>query len=162
MIIVFGSNVLDMFFDCVDLPAKDTAIFIDEHLQQPGGKGANQAIAAARAGSEVRFFGALGSGGHGRLMYKNLAQNDVDVSAMEFVDTPSGLATIFVDESDGTHKVVVSKGANLKARQETVPDKILNKDTTLLLQGELPMSETQALIKRAKDKGCQIIQSCAS
>ena len=73
MIVVFGSNIFDLFFQQADLPPKDTAIHLDSHVQQPGGKGANQAIAAARAGADVFFYGALGKGGHGRLLYKNLA-----------------------------------------------------------------------------------------
>jgi ribokinase len=161
MIIVFGSNVLDLFFQQANLPPKDKALFVDNHIEQPGGKGANQAIAAARAGAEVRFFGALGDGGHGRQMYKNLAQNGVDISGIEFLDMPSGLATIFVDEEDGTHRIVVSQGANLMAKQETVPDKFLNTSNILLVQGELPMSETEALIVRAKKAGVTTVMNFA-
>lgn len=162
MIVVFGSNVLDLFFDMADLPARDTAIHVDSHVEAPGGKGANQAVAAARAGAEVRFFGAVGDGGHGRQMYKNLATNKVDVSGLEVLEgVPSGLATIFVDPKDGTHKVVVSQGANKRARQETIPDKLLNKDTIVLVQGELAMSETEALIARAKKKGARSVMNLA-
>ncbi|MEM7618144.1 MAG: ribokinase [Pseudomonadota bacterium] len=161
MIIVFGSNVLDLFFQQPDLPPKDKALFLDGHVEQPGGKGANQAIAAARAGATVRFYGALGEGGHGRQMYKNLAQNGVDISGVEFLDMPSGLATIFVDESDGTHRIVVSQGANLKARQETIPDDQLNNQTILLVQGELPIAETAKLIKRTKQAGGKTVMNFA-
>lgn len=161
MIIVFGSNVLDLFFQQADLPPKDKALFLDNHIEQPGGKGANQAISAARAGAEVRFFGALGEGGHGRQMYKNLAQNGVDISGIKFLDMPSGLATIFVDDTDGTHRIVVSQGANLMARQDTVPDKFLNEKTVLLVQGELPIEETEALIKRVKKAGGKTVMNFA-
>ena len=162
MIVVFGSNVLDIFFHQADLPPHDTALFLDTHDEAPGGKGANQAVAAARAGSEVRFYGALGAGGHGRQMYKNLAKNNVDVSGVEVLEgVPSGLATIFVNAEDGTHRIVVSQGANLKARQETVPDKVLDKDTILLVQGELPMAETAALIARAKSRGARTVMNFA-
>lgn len=162
MIIVFGSNVLDLFFQTPDLPPHDTALHLESHVEQPGGKGANQAIAAARAGSEVRFFGALGDGGHGRQMYKNLATNGVDVSGIQMLEgVPSGLAAIFVDERDGTHKVVVSQGANLHARQSSVPDKLLTPGTTLLLQGELPMKETEDLIARAHAKNCRTVINLA-
>jgi ribokinase len=162
MIVVFGSNVLDIFFHQADLPPHDTALFLDTHEEAPGGKGANQAVAAARAGSEVRFYGALGDGGHGRQMYKNLATNGVDVSGVQMLDgVPSGLATIFVNENDGTHRIVVSQGANLKARQDTVPDRVLTKDTILLVQGELPMAETEALIARAKSKGARTVMNFA-
>lgn len=161
MIIVFGSNVLDLFFQQANLPPKDKALFLDTHVEAPGGKGANQAIAAVRAGSEVKFYGALGEGGHGRLMYKNLAQNGVDISGVEFLDMPSGLATIFVDESDGTHRIVVSQGANLFAKQKTIPDRLLNEDVIVLVQGELPISETEKLIERAKKAGGKTVMNFA-
>lgn len=162
MIVVFGSNVLDLFFDMADLPPKDTAAHLDSHIEAPGGKGANQAVAAARAGADVRFFGAVGDGGHGRQMYKNLATNKVDVSGLEVLEgIPSGLATIFVDDADGTHRVVVSQGANKRARQETIPDKLLTKDTIVLVQGELSMKETEALIARAHKRGARSVINLA-
>lgn len=161
MIIVFGSNVLDIFFHQADLPPKDQAVHVACHEEAAGGKGSNQAVAAARAGSEVRFYGALGDGGHGRQMYKSLTKNGVDVSGIEFLDMPSGLATIFVDESDGTHRIVVSQGANLKAKASTIPDKFLTKDTIVLVQGELPIDETINLIKRAKQKGARTVMNYA-
>jgi len=161
MIIVFGSNVLDLFFQQADLPPKDKALFLDSHIEQPGGKGANQAIAAARAGSKVMFYGALGEGGHGRQMYKNLAQNGIDISGIKFFDTPSGLATIFVDSSNGTHRIVVSQGANLLAKQDFVPNDVLNKNTILLIQGELPIEETQILVERVKQAGGRSVMNFA-
>ncbi|HEY8189794.1 MAG TPA: PfkB family carbohydrate kinase, partial [Micavibrio sp.] len=162
MIVVFGSNILDIFFDLADLPARDTAVHLKSHVEAPGGKGANQAVAAARAGASVKFFGALGDGGHGRQMYKNLAINKVDVSGIEMLEgVPSGLATIFIDERDGTHKVVVSQGANALARQEIIPDRILNQDTIVLVQGELKMSETEALVARAKKSGARTVMNYA-
>ena len=161
MIIVFGSNVLDLFFQQANLPPKDKALFIDSHIEQPGGKGANQAIAAARAGSDVKFYGALGEGGHGRQMYKNLAKNGIDISGIKFFDTPSGLATIFVDESDGTHRLLVSQGANLLAKQDLVPDDVINEETILLVQGELPIKETEELIIRVKKSGGRSVMNFA-
>lgn len=162
MIVVFGSNVLDLFFHQADLPPHDQVKFLDSHEEAPGGKGANQAVAAARAGSTVKFYGALGDGGHGRQMYKNLGINKVDVSGVEMLEgVPSGLATIFINDADGKHKIVVSQGANLLARQATVPDSVLGKDTTVLVQGELPMKETEALILRAKAKGARTVMNFA-
>jgi len=162
MIIVFGSNVLDLFFHQADLPPRDTALFLDTHEEAPGGKGANQAVAAARAGSEVKFYGALGDGGHGRQMYKNLALAGIDVSGIQFLeDVPSGLATIFVDKTDGTHRIVVSQGANLKARQDTIPDKVLTPESIVLVQGELPINQTEILIERAKKRGAKTVMNFA-
>lgn len=161
MIVVFGSNVLDIFFHQADLPKKDTALFLDNHDEAPGGKGANQAVAAAYAGSEVRFFGALGKGGHGRQMLENLQAQGINTSGISILDMPSGLATIFVDEADGTHRIVVSQGANLKAKQETVSDDLLDENTIVLVQGELPIHETEALLKRAKKAGARSVMNFA-
>ncbi len=162
MIVVFGSNVLDLFFDLADLPPRDTATHLESHVEASGGKGANQAVAAARAGAEVRFFGAVGDGGHGRQMYKNLANNKVDVSGLEVLENvPSGLAAIFVDDKDGTHKVVVSQGANKRARQASIPDKLLGKNTIVLVQGELNIAETAALVNRARKAGARSVMNFA-
>lgn len=162
MIVVFGSNVLDLFFHTPDLPPRDQARFLDTHNEAPGGKGQNQAVAAAKAGAKVYFSGALGKGGHGRQMFDNLNHCGVDASGIRFLeDCPSGLATIFVDEKDGTHRIVVSQGANLKAKQEWIPEHLLGKDTTVLVQGELPISETEALLARAKKSGARSVMNFA-
>lgn len=161
MIIVFGSNVLDLFFHTPDLPPRDQNRFLDSHDEAPGGKGANQAVAAAKAGAKVHFSGALGRGGHGRQMFDNLNECGVDASGINFIDGPSGLATIFVDETDGTHRIVVSHGANLKAKQEWIPDHLLNPDAIVLVQGELPIIETEKLLERSKKRGARTVMNFA-
>lgn len=161
MIIVFGSNVLDLFFHTPDLPPRDQNRFLDSHDEAPGGKGANQAVAAAKAGAKVYFSGALGRGGHGRQMFDNLNECGVDASGIKFIDGPSGLATIFVDETDGTHRIVVSHGANLKAKQEWIPDHLLNKNAIVLVQGELPIAETEQLLERSKNLGARTVMNFA-
>lgn len=162
MITVFGSNVLDLFFATPDLPPHDTALHLDSHIEQPGGKGANQAVACAKAGSQVNFFGAVGDGGHGRQMYKNLASYGINVSGLRVLpDETSGLACIFIDDRDGTHKVVVSQGANKKIKAEWVPDSAIEKDSILLIQGEIIISETESLCARAKRNGATTVMNLA-
>lgn len=162
MITVFGSNVLDLFFQTADLPPHDTALHLDSHIEQPGGKGANQAVACAKAGAQVFFFGAVGDGGHGRQMYKNLASYGINVSGLKVLpDETSGLACIFVDEADGTHKVVVSQGANRKIKAEWVPDSAMPKGSILLVQGEIKIAETESLCIRAKKNGATTIMNLA-
>ena len=162
MITVFGSNVLDLFFQVADLPPHDTALHLNSHVEQPGGKGANQAVACAKAGAEVNFFGAVGDGGHGRQMYKNLANYGINVAGLKVLpDETSGLACIFVDEKDGTHRVVVSHGANKKVKAEWVPDSAISAGSTLLMQGEMIMAETEALCLRAKKNGARTVINLA-
>ncbi len=158
MIIVFGSNVVDLYFDLAQLPEHDQAVHIATHQEEPGGKGQNQAVAAAIAGSRVRFYGAVGDGAHGRMMVKNLQNRDINTSGIQMMpDQPTSIATIFVDPADGTHRVVVSQGANAYAVQSDILDELLNNDTTLLLQAELNLNETATLIRRARARNCRSV-----
>lgn len=158
MIIVFGSNVVDLFFHVKDLPAEDQAVHIATHYEAPGGKGQNQAVAAAKAGAQVRFFGALGDGAHGRSLIENLQACKINTSGIEiFKEHPTSVATIFVDDNTGKHRVVVSQGANAYAVQSHIPDDLLNRDTVLLLQAELSLDETATLMSRARTRNCKAV-----
>ena len=162
MITVFGSNILDLFVHAADLPPRDTARHIDRHEQQPGGKGANQAVACAKAGAQVNFFGAVGKGAHGREMRENLSTYQIDVSGLKVLqDEQSGLAFIFVDDSDGTHRVLVCQNANLRVKAEWVPDSAIPAGSTLLMQGEINIAETEALCLRAKQNGARTVINLA-
>lgn len=162
MIILFGSNVYDLYFHMADFPDKDQAVHLSGHEGRPGGKGANQAVAAAKAGSDVHFFGALGKDGYGQEMSDYLKSEGIDVSGIEVLENEnSGLATIFVDENDGTHRVVVSQGANQHAKQQVISDDLLTENTTLLLQRELKVEEIEKLITRAKEKGGRAVMNLA-
>jgi ribokinase len=155
MIVVFGSNVLDQFMMVENMPEADQAIHLDSHVEAPGGKGQNQAVAAAKAGADVRFYGAVGSGGHGRAMIRNLETHNIDASGIDVVDEPTGMAVICVNERDGTHRIIVSQGANRLAQQASVPDTVLTPATTLLLQAELDLKQTRLLMDRARAHGCR-------
>ena len=158
MIIVFGSNVVDLFFNLKDMPQMDQAIHLPTHTEAPGGKGQNQAVAAAKAGASVRFFGALGDGAHGRSLIENLQDHKINTSGIQiFKDHPTSIATIFVDDATGKHRVVVSQGANAYAVQSDISDDLLTKETVLLLQAELKLEETAQLMQRARARGCKSI-----
>ena len=154
MITVFGSANWDLFFPVADLPARDTALFIPSHHAAPGGKGVNQAIAAKMAGSDVQFYGAMGDDAFAQNFFKAFQQYGVDASGVELLsDHQTGIASIFVDHVDGTHRVVVSLGANLLAREPSVPNNAIGPDSILVTQGEAPIDETIKLVRRAKDNG---------
>lgn len=166
-IVVFGSNILDMFFAMPDFgfftatgPDAEDALHFKTHQQAPGGKGANQAIAAAKAGAKVRFFGALGKGAHARYILDNFQAHGIDTSGIIQTDAPTGCAVILT-KPDGKHKIIVSQGANGLARAAQIPDKILGPKTVLLLQAEMNASENQKLMQRGKKLGAQIILNVA-
>jgi ribokinase len=109
----------------------------------------------------VYFYGAVGKGGHGRQLIENLQENGINADGVFISDKPTSLAAIFVNHEDGTHRVVVSKGANLDAKQDRIEDHFLSSETTLVLQGELSMDENLKLLRRVKSVGGRTIMNLA-
>lgn len=166
-IIVFGSNILDMFFEVPDFSffsqtgaGAEDAMHFRTHKQAPGGKGANQAVAAAKAGAKVRFYGALGKGAHARFIVENFKAHGINTKGIIQTDEPTGCAAIFT-KPDGKHKIIVSQGANGLARSSQVPDTALNKQTILLLQAEMNPTENQKLMERGKAAGATVVLNVA-
>jgi ribokinase len=131
--------------------ALDFAVF-------PGGKGANQAYAAARLGASVRMVGQVGRDAHGDLLVRSLASAGVDVALVARVDdAPTGLALITVDHSGQNHIVVVA-GAN----GSFGPDRLraaeaLFSASALLLQLEVPLATVEAAARAARDAGVPVV-----
>jgi ribokinase len=166
-IIVFGSNILDMFFEVPDFgffsqsgAGAEDAMHFKTHKQAPGGKGANQAVAAAKAGAKVKFYGALGKGAHARFILDNFKAHKIDTKGIIQTDEPTGCAAIFT-KPDGKHKIIVSQGANGLARADQIPDAQLNPNTILLLQAEMNATENQKLMQRGKAAGATIVLNVA-
>ena len=107
----------------------------------PGGKGANQAVAAARLGYPVQFIGMVGDDGYGPQLIENLAGAGVNTSAMIAAPGSSGLAPIFLDEN-GQNAIVVVPGANGKVDARYVDDHVdvIRNAGMVLCQLELPMA----------------------
>ncbi len=166
-VVVFGSCNLDLFFDVpnlnffvdVGMGAED-ALHFPTHKQAPGGKGANQAVAAARAGADVHFYGAIGKGAHGRFLLENFKKYGINTKGVKELDEPTGVAVIF-NQPNGKHKVVVSHAANMLAHNKDVPDSVLNKDTILVFQAETDLRQNDALILRGKKRGATIVYNVA-
>ncbi len=108
---VIGSINMDLVTRSPRFPKVGETLLGEDFRQFMGGKGANQAVAAARLGAEVRLIGALGNDAFGKQLLAGLEQEKVDVSAVRIIDgLPSGMANITVAEGDN-HIIVVS-GAN--------------------------------------------------
>lgn len=108
---VVGSINLDLIATAQRLPTAGETIGDAVLSEQPGGKGANQAVAAARLGGSARMVGAVGSDVHGRLMLDALANAGVDTADVAVLPQPTGTALIVVDR-DGENQIVVCPGAN--------------------------------------------------
>jgi len=126
---VVGSVNLDLVARVRYLPRPGESITDAELAKVPGGKGANQAVAAARLGAEVRFVGAVGEDEFGTLAVAGLREANVDLSRTQVVHSPTGIALILVDD-EGENQIVVVPGANhaLDAKRIEVgePDAVLS------------------------------------
>lgn len=112
-----------------------------------GGKGANQAVAAARAGADVTLLGAVGHD-HGRFgVLDELAASGVDTDHIVFADAPTGTADVFVD-ADGENRIVVRPGANAALDGDSIDAQVdrLRAADCLLLQNEVPVEPIAALL----------------
>jgi len=112
-ICVTGSINNDLICVLPRLPRTGESLIATSYSTAFGGKGANQAVAAARLGAPVTMIGAIGRDSTGEAMRRNLEANGVDASALLVTDTPSGVAVIHVDES-GDNMIVVYPGANME------------------------------------------------
>ena len=160
MIVVFGSINLDLVTRVSRLPSPGETLIGSGFASYPGGKGANQALAAARAGALVRMYGAVGRDAAAGSALALLRDGNVDVSGVRAVDASTGCATIVVDDA-GENAIVVVPGANEKVDPEAVPGGILSPGAVLLLQQEVPASANAALIARAARAGMRIVLNAA-
>ena len=144
------------------LPQPGETVLGGTYLLVPGGKGANQALAAARAGqgNGVAMVGCVGKDDWGGFATSLLSEGGVDVAHMSQGEGPTACASIFVD-AQGENAIGVASGANLEAKAAQVPDSLLGPDTWLVLQMEVTAEENWALIDRAKAAGAKILLSVA-
>ncbi|MEU7692732.1 ribokinase [Microbispora hainanensis] len=154
MISVFGSANMDLVAYVAQAPKPGETVTGREFRTIPGGKGANQAIAAARAGADVAFFGAVGDDAFGPGLRAALAEAGVDTTGLRVVPGPSGVAHIVVQDG-GDNSIIVVPGANGAV---TGPDgrdvEVIARSDALLLQLELPMD---AVVAAAHVPGAEVI-----
>jgi ribokinase len=161
MILVFGSLNIDFAMRVERLPVLGETVLGGDYIIVPGGKGANQACAAARAGGPgVAMAGAVGDDAWGRMVTASLAEAGCAVDLVAVTDAPTGCASIWVDAT-GANAIAVASGANLRARADAVPDRLLGPDTWLVLQLEVPLEENWALVRRAKARGARTVLNTA-
>ena len=150
MVVVFGSINIDLVARVERIPVPGETLAGQSFRCVPGGKGANQALAAIRAGAQVKMFGAVGRDAFASLALSNLEDSGMDLAGVVVVDAATGVALIHVD-AHGENAITVIAGANALASAAQVPDAALVTGTTLLLQLEVPVSQIAQLCRRAHD-----------
>ena len=159
-VLVFGSANADLVFAVPDLPAPGVTVLGDCVRSFPGGKGANQAVAAARDGAATQFAGCVGRDAFADVATAALRDAGVDLSRLAVVEAPTGCASICVDRA-GRNQIAVAPGANLMARATQVEDAALHPGVVVLLQMEVPAEEIAALVQRAKARGARVVLNLA-
>jgi len=153
LIVVFGALNIDMMMPVGHFPRPgETVLCTADYLSRPGGKGANQAVAASRAGAKVAVVGMVGDDSFGRRCVNNLKSQSILTVGIGVSDRPTGCSTIAVD-AHGENVVMTAPGANLEAASDQVPDEILNPKNILLAQLEVTPQETFTVLKRARTYG---------
>jgi len=158
-IAVVGSINMDLVVRCGRLPRPGETIIADDAREIPGGKGANQAVAAARLGAKVSMIGRVGSDSFADRLLDNLRHERVDTAhTLRTEDCASGLAIISV-EATGENSITVVPGANGHMTPNDIDaasDKI-ERAEVLLLQLEIPMEVVLAAIRVARDANTRVI-----
>ena len=161
-IAVIGSINMDLTCKADRHPGKGETISGRDLQYVPGGKGANQAVAAARLGGDVTMFGCVGDDSFADVLIQNLANQGVHTHWIRKVsDISSGIAMITVAEGDNS--IVVIPGANqcvTPAYLESVSEEILKADI-LILQNEIPAETVSAAIELAHSHGKTVIYNPA-
>ncbi len=157
-IVVVGSVTMDMVACTPQIPRIGQTIIGTSFSTTPGGKGANQAVAAARLGYPVQFIGMVGDDLYGPQLIQNLADAGVDTSAMETTSGSSGLAPIFLDDK-GQNAIVVVPGANGKVDTAYVDKHIhvIRNADMVLCQLELPMATIDHTLALCAELGIPVM-----
>jgi ribokinase len=160
MIVVFGSLNVDLVTPVERLPGAGETVMGPGYALHPGGKGANQALAARRAGADVTLVGAVGCDGFAEIALGLLAEDGVDLSRVAHTEAPTGAAFIAVD-AGGANQIVVAAGANAQAKADAVAGLRPGEGDLLLLQREVPEIECLFAAQAMRTGGGRVILNLA-
>ena len=158
-IVVVGSSNTDMIIKMPRIPKPGETIIGGEFSTAPGGKGANQAVSAARAGGQVFFVARVGDDMFGEQAVKGFIQDGVDVeNIIRDKNAPSGVALIFVDK-DGENSIAVASGANANLSPADIyaAEDVISSSSVLLMQLEIPIETVETAVKIAGGYETQVI-----
>lgn len=162
-VFVFGSANQDLVFEVLSLPSSGDTVLATSLRRGLGGKGANQAVAAASAGAGVVFVAAVGGDDAGDLIVENLRRRGVDTSWVERRgDESSGLAAVLVDRL-GRNEIVVAAGANAKLGLDTITsamEQVTDQDV-VAVQCEIPADRVEAILRAARSRSATVILNLA-
>jgi ribokinase len=155
-VVVVGSVNADYVVTADRLPSRGETVTGGRLGRHQGGKGANQAVAAARAGAAVRLVGAVGDDEDGRAALEALRREGVDVEGVATVDEPTGAALIVVDR-DGDNQIAVASGANHAFGLERLEHALRGRPGVLLTCFEVPDAAVEGALQAAGERGWRLV-----
>lgn len=161
-IYVIGSMSIDLVTQATRLPKKGETILGESFFMTNGGKGANQAVSAARLGANVHMVGCVGDDSFAEMILSNLKENNVNVKNVESV-THCASGTAHITLADNDNSIIVVPSANGKVTSKLV-DKVIGEmatDSIILLQNEIPKPVIEHIIEKAYEKGITTVYNPA-
>jgi ribokinase len=158
-IVVVGSLNMDMVVRTAGHPKPGETVLGGEFQTFPGGKGANQAVAAARLGADVQMIGKVGKDAFGKQLLDGLVQDGVDIRYIDQDEAqPTGIAMITLDQS-GQNTIVVASGANMCLTPEEVEkaETAFQDANLLMVQLETPLSAIEKAVQLARKHHMKVV-----
>lgn len=157
-IIVIGSINMDIVVRTKEIPKVGETVIGREIIENPGGKGANQAVALGKLGTKVGFLGMVGSDAYGKKLLLSMKESGVDTSLIKSVEGSSGTAFISVDDL-GNNSIIVIPGANHMVDKEYLNENVnaIKESKIVLLQHEIPMESVKKAILISKSLGKTVV-----
>jgi ribokinase len=162
-IVVLGSLNQDLVVTVRHLPVPGETVLGQQLSQYPGGKGANQSVAAARLGGQVAMVGRVGNDSFGASLISNLAANGVDRSAVVVdPEAPTGAALIYV-QNDGQNMIAVAPGANARLDATDIRRAVekLEPGDLLVMQLEIPVAVVEQAVSAGRRAGARVLLNAA-
>lgn len=157
MITVVGSINMDLAVEMEIFPKQGETVQGTLFKTIPGGKGANQAVAAARLGSRVRFIGAVGNDSFGKELYENLIKEKVDVSGIAMTENSTGIANILLHNRD--NRIIVIPGANYDVSKEMIDENIhhITGSKLVMMQLEIPVETVEHVLSICRKQNIPVL-----
>lgn len=161
-IYVIGSMSIDLVTESDRRPVQGETILGNKFFMTTGGKGANQAVSAARLGGDVYMLGCIGNDAFGQMIIDNLQSNHVKTDYVETIpDVPSGTATISLTDNDNSIVVVPSANYHVTIQQVSHMFEQMPADALIVLQNEIPLEVIEYVINQAYKKQLTVIYNPA-
>jgi len=153
-VVVAGSINMDLVTVCERAPKGGETLFGKEFFQVPGGKGANQAVAIGKLGTQVTMLGKIGNDSFGKDLVASMKNSGVNTEYIENSASSTGIAKIIV-EANGQNRILVVSGANMDVDRVYIDRhiEVINNSDILVTQLEIPIDTVEYVLKKAKEAG---------